>query len=272
MGTVLKSEAVDVEAHVNLLRQRIHDSPAQRVPGLAAEHRGGERQVVEGGNTGGRSGPAEIAHCDLGDFFHRRHVAQDVEHDRSMRELEAFVSIAQVAVGVDMQDAELPVAVTQGTDQSVGRRMVAPDQSHGLPCVEPPRRLRPDVGVHGAAAFVDAAHLAYRIVVLGTSPAFEMGNHLLRIAAQALRLLQQRIVHIGRGDTAAPHAGSQRLMEVELRRGFYHGIGRMGRPGAVRHRHVPRSRNQHQFGRSRLERQPEIGPVIHTDPVGIEGV
>lgn len=74
MGTVLKSEAVDVEAHVNLLRQRIHDSPAQRVPGLAAEHRGGERQVVEGGNTGGRSGqggfrPAEIAHCDLGDFF-----------------------------------------------------------------------------------------------------------------------------------------------------------------------------------------------------------
>lgn len=87
-----------------------------------------------------------------------------------MRELEAFVSIAQVAVGVDMQDAELPVAVTQGTDQSVGRRMVAPDQSHGLPCVEPPRRLRPNVGVHGAAAFVDAAHLAYRIVVLGTSP------------------------------------------------------------------------------------------------------
>ena len=74
MGTVLKSEAVDVEAHVNLLRQRIHDSPAQRVPGLAAEHRGGERQVVEGGNTGGRSGqggfrPTEIAHCDLGDFF-----------------------------------------------------------------------------------------------------------------------------------------------------------------------------------------------------------
>ena len=61
-------------------------------------------------------------------------------------------------------------------------------------------------------------------------------------------------------------------MEVELRRGFYHGIGRMGRPGAVRHRHVPRSRNQHQFGRSRLERKPEIGSVIHTDPVGIEGV
>ena len=199
MGTVLKSEAVDVEAHVNLLRQRIHDSPAQRIPGLTAKHRGSERQVVEGSDTTARSGQggfrsAEIPHGDLGDLLHRRHVAQDVEHDRSMRELEAFIGIAQVAVGVDMQDAELPVAVAQGTDQSVRRRMVAPDEPHGLPGVEPPCGLRPDVGVHGTAAFVDAAHLAYHIVVLGTAPAFEVGDHLLRIAAQALRLLQQRIV------------------------------------------------------------------------------
>ena len=143
-----------------------------------------------------------------------------------MRELEAFIGIAQVAVGVDMQDAELPVAVTQGTDQSVRRRMVAPDEPHGLSGVEPPCGLRPDVGVHGPAAFVDATHLAYHIVVLGTAPAFEVGDHLLRIAAQALRLLQQRIVHIGRGDPPAPAAHGSRAASRLLSRHRAHGPSR----------------------------------------------
>ena len=91
-----------------------------------------------------------------------------------------------------------------------------------------------------------------------------------RIAAQALRFVQQRIVHIGRGDAAAPDAGSQRIVEIQLRRGFDNGVGGISRSGPVGDRHVPRRRDQHQFRRFGSERKSEIGSVVHADPVRIE--
>lgn len=94
--------------------------------------------------------------------------------------------------------------------------MVAADQPDEFSRIEPARGLRPDVGVHGHTPFVHAADFAHHIVVLRTAAPFEVVDHLRRIAAQALRFVQQRIVHVGRGDAAAPCAGSQRFVEIEL--------------------------------------------------------
>ena len=276
MGAVVERESVDVEAHVDLGGQRPDDAAALGVPRLAAELRSGQREVVERGDTLRRSGHrglrlAEIAHGDLSDPADLRHVAQDVEHDRRMGKFKTLVSVAQVAVGVDMQDAERFVTGPQGADQPVGRRMVAAHEPHDLARVEPAGGLCLDIGVHGHTALVHAADLAHDIVVFETSASFEVVDHPRGVDTQPLRGLLQRIVHVGRGDAAAPGPGSQRVVKIQLRRGFDDGIGSIGRSGSVGDRHVPRRRNQHQFRRFGLERKPEIGSVVHADAIRIEG-
>ena len=54
-----------------------------------------------------------------------------------MGKLESLVRVAQIAVGIDMQDAELRVPRAQRPDQPVGGRMVAADEPHRLAGVEP---------------------------------------------------------------------------------------------------------------------------------------
>ena len=92
------------------------------------------------------------------------------------------------------------------------------------------------------------------------------------VGTQALRLLEQRVVDIGRGNAAAPGSRSQRVVEIELRRGLDDGVGAIGRAGAVRDRDVPRGRDQHQTRRLGFERKPEIGAVADAHAIGIESI
>ena len=136
-------------------------------------------------------------------------------------------------MGIDVQDPERGVAGSQGPDQAVGRRMVAADQPHDLPRIEPPGGLGLDVGVQGPAPFVHPADLPHHMVVIEASAPFEVVDHPFGIAPQALRKLQQRIVHVGRGDTPAPDTRGQGIVEIQLRRRLddrIRGIGR-SRPG-----------------------------------------
>ena len=71
-------------------------------------------------------------------------------------------------------------------------------------------------------------------------------------------------------NAAPPGTGRQRVVEIELRRSFDNGIGSKSRSGAIGDRDIPRGRDQHQTGRFRIEREPEIGAVGHADAVGIE--
>jgi len=162
------------------------------------------------------------------------------------------------------------MARAQRPDQPVGRRVVAADQPHGLARIEPARSLRPDVGVHRHAPLVDTADLAHDIVVLQAAASFEVVDHPCGVGPQTLRRLQQRIVHVGRGDAAPPRAGRQGVVEVELHRGFDNGVGRLRRPRTVGNRNVPRRRNQHQPCLVGRERQAEIGPVVEPYPIGVE--
>ena len=184
--------------------------------------------------------------------------------------LEPLVGLAQVAVGIDVKDAEGFMAFAQRPQQTVGGRVVAADQPHELAGFEPATRLPADVGVHGGTPLVHPTQLAYHRLVGGVTPLLEVFDDAGRIGAQPLRLLLQRIVHVGRGDAAPPLARGQRVVEVELRRGLDDGIGGIGRPCAVGDRYVPRRRDEHQLRLLGLEREAEIGSRIHTDPIGVE--
>ena len=188
-----------------------------------------------------------------------------------MRIFEPFVGLPEVAVGVDVQDTERRMPPAEGADQPVGGRMVAADQPHRLARIEPARSLLLDVGVHRRTSLVHAPQLAHDVFVVGRTAALEVVDHPRGIDPQPLRRLLQGIVHVGRGDAAAPGPGGQRIVEVELRRSLDDRIGGIGRTGTVGDRHVPGGRNKHQFRRLGIERKTEIGPVVHADAVRIEG-
>ena len=197
-------------------------------------------------------------------------VAQYVVHDRGVRILEALVGLAQVAVRVDVQDPERRMPRPQRPEQAVGGRVVAAHEAHEPTRIEPARCLRLDVGVHRPAAFVHAPDLADDRIVIRVPAPFQMVDHPFGIAAKALRLLLQGIVHVGRGNAPTPGAGCQRIVEIQLRGGLDDRIRRIRRTGPVGDRHVPRRRDQHQFRLLRLERQSEIASVGHAHSIRVE--
>ncbi len=169
-----------------------------------------------------------------------------------------------------MEDAEPLVAFGQRLEQPIRGGVVAADEPYDFALAEPMAGLCGDVGVHGCAALVDAADLAGDAVVVGRTALFQVADDLFGVAAQALRCLLEGVVDVGCGDAAAPCVGRQRVVEVELRRGFDDGIGAVGRAGAIGDCDVPRCRDEHQLRIVRGERHPEIGAVVHAHAVRIE--
>ena len=111
MRTVVRAQPVDIEADINLPRQRCNDPVAYRAPRLTFELR--RRQLVVGelhhpfvGTGHLQLLVAKIAYAHLHQRPDARGLVQRIVHDRRMRISEALVSFAQVGMRIDMQDAD----------------------------------------------------------------------------------------------------------------------------------------------------------------------
>ncbi len=169
----------------------------------------------------------ELPNADLHQTLDLGHIAQHVRHYGGMRVLETLVGVPQVAVRVDLQHAERAVTLADGAYQTVGRRVVAADQTDDPALGEPVLRLGEYLAVDLGRSLVYLAHLA-RVELVGYDAAaalFEVCDHTLGIAPQAVRDILYRVVDRRRGYALAPCVGSCRIVKIDLARHIYYRVG-----------------------------------------------
>jgi len=154
-------EPVDVEGDVHVTRQLGEDALDYRSEGLASEHRPGDFCVVERTDASRRRANrlgfllAKISDSDLHEPRDGRSPCEHVVHDARVRVYEAFVSDAQIGVGVDVQHPHSRMALGQGEDGAQGRRVITSDDPDDLAAIEVHRGLLPNPRADLLASFVD---------------------------------------------------------------------------------------------------------------------
>ena len=277
MGAILRGQAVDVEAHVHLLRQPGDDPFAEGMPAFAGELRGRQPRSVEHRHARivrRQTGllVAEVPDADLHERRKRRSLAQRVEHNRGVRAHEALVGFPQVGMRVDVQNAEPRMPLGDGPDQPERHAVLPADHAHRLAGIQPAAGLGVHFGLEPLRPFVDAPQPPAQRFAVGRSARLPMLDHATRLFAQHPATQRPCIVQFGRANPPFPYTRTMHVVQVDLQGRVQYRPGTERRPFAVGHGDVPRHGNQHQRGFLRRKGQSEIVAVGYARTVRIETV
>src|SRR5262249_40868864 len=113
----------------------------------------------------------DVANRYLHELLDLRDLADHVEHDRRVRPLEALVRFAQIAVRVDVEDAEFAVTLGDARDRAVRHGMIAADHADELAGAKLAIDRLVDVAIEPRAEIVDALERADEARIATEPPA-----------------------------------------------------------------------------------------------------